>query len=205
MEELKPVLVIIGAWNTPLFSYKWINDNLYDAKLAGNISSELVVYYDRLSVKRYKLNNIVFEVNPNKLVFKCDQNDSESLSWIIDMANEILTKLPHTPVESFGVNVSIIRDEIIANCFEMGLISGFANDSKLKLSTGYVASDNNSKKLNVDITINESNTSYEFNFHHIVSDIGIIKQFLVNDIFVTSRALADKFIKEFEEKNGRKT
>lgn len=94
-----PILVIVGAWNHLIFSREWIKVNLYlnedviiDDPLAPNSSFVF-------GTEDYKI-----FLQENKLNFLAIKQTPEIYNIIEQKANQILSKLQHTPLSAFGLN-----------------------------------------------------------------------------------------------------
>lgn len=200
MENKLRVLVIVGSWNSPLFSVKWINENLFDKSLPEKVDVEIVVAYDRLNTKTIKTGKIDIEISPNRLCFLANQDDNESLVRIIDIAQRLATLLPHTPYESLGLNLRYIgkkKKEIVCT---FPMISGYISENQ-SITLSYANQEDAKHKINLIISspiAEDAPLIYDLNFHYAIIDSVELKKYMQNDLFEQAKNISQKLLEEFE-------
>lgn len=173
---MKPILdswtiVIVGKWNTRIFSPEWVAKHLFGKEKGDSIQLELQVAPDfRL---RLSSDNIVIFPDDDKLIIGVKSKDLEVLKKAQYIAQQILTTLKHTPVAAVGINLSFALDtdptDPILNSLKLF-------DAQLYASKDYVLKETlikrtfikDSKTINVSVVYGED-IVFEFNFHSQVS------------------------------------
>lgn len=189
------VLVIVGTWNTPLFATKWINENLFDNNLSQNISVEYVISNDHVTHKTIKTGMIDIEVSPVRLCFLADPEDREALSQVADIATRVATLLPHTPYQSFGVNV-LIHGQNIGQEIPPPVILDHVFDSASHTLT-YTRQNDANQKINILLKQSPGGGALvdcEVNFHYDISSAAEFKKYLRDSIFEEAEALAKEIL-----------
>lgn len=94
-------LVIVGAWNIPIFTPAWVGKYI----LSG-ISQFQIEFPDQpLNASlRFTHNNVSMYIADNRLTFCALSNKPETFKDIEDRAITLCRCLAHTPVQSFGIN-----------------------------------------------------------------------------------------------------
>lgn len=199
MEDQVPVLVVTGSWNTVLFSPKWIKDNLFDSAEPGKIDIKMKIHNDRVVSKLYQIGKIGIEVSTDRLCFIASQNSREQLDRTIELAVKTANLLPHTPISGFGVNLRYTRTtDINLNDDISGLSDYDIAEHSRKYS--FRSKEDDKKRVNISILrkADSNETSYEFNFHHNVNNIGDLKRYLEPDIFTKSAETAELILEGLE-------
>lgn len=179
-------LVIVGAWNIPIFTPEWIGKYIFPGK---EISIEFPEQPVNASL-RFTCDNVSINIVENRLIFKAHNHSVETFNRIEEIASNLCRCLAHTPVLSFGINhiFECTYDEIR----EKNIFT-FMDDDRLA-EAGYDVDsvqvhrtiNFQNHKLNVIWTKAGESVTIEFNNHYKASDI---QQFLRNfeDSIITMR------------------
>lgn len=94
-------LVIVGAWNVPIFTPEWMNRYVYTQP------KDLIVEYPQIPIQaslKFTCDNVGIYVADNRLFFSAEKTDVNTFNTIGENALAICRSLIHTPVQSFGIN-----------------------------------------------------------------------------------------------------
>lgn len=189
------VLVIVGTWNTPLFTTKWINENLFDNNLSQNINVEYVISNDHVTQKTIKTGVIDIEVSPARLCLLADPEDRKALCQVVDIATRVATLLPHTPYQSFGVNVLIPNQNLGVDIPHPNVSDHVFDNASHTLT--YTRQNDAKRKINLLLKtslVNNALVDCEVNFHYDISSAAEIKKYLTSSIFEEAEALAKEIL-----------
>ncbi len=194
-----PILVVVGGWNHNIFKPQWVEkylvpdeEILIEYPLSGNL----------IASPHYKTSSIRFGLIANKMVFfAIKSNDEESYTRIQNIIEKIAEYLPHTPVDSFGINFSYE--------FPIGSSSSLENhlqfeDQKYFEQHGYTLKETILKRslkhkscdLNLSIKKRFSDSIVEFNFHNSLGNLSEIKEKLDNYSILSRKNEAHKILTE---------
>jgi hypothetical protein len=172
-------LVLLGHWNTLLFTPKWLNNNIFNNELPDKINVEVLVHGNNVQKKIIHLPHFKLEVSQEKLCFNLNEYDDDHYQELLNAANTILTKLQHTPLTAIGINfIHIVESDVPfknANGF-YGLENLIQADEHLTIEkTDY----------SIRIIIIRSNEKAEFNFNcsYLVNAPAQVKEILTAGIF----------------------
>ena len=115
------------------------------------------------------------------------------------MAQALLDKLPYTPINAFGINISYVEDIKKADLFN---IFKFV-DNDLLSQQKYLIKNNAIKRalivenrlLNLTVSADGSDVQFDFNFHY---DVSSAKEAIekMNDMVVENKNIADKILND---------
>lgn len=161
MQEINLINIIaLGSWNKRIFSPNWVAKVLFKPgePLEGLINQDEVEL-------GYKCNGIT--VFPKDTVLEIAIDRLDLCANGIDVLNQILKELPHTPIKAIGFN---IRYEFDQSCPLCGFIKNipvfsdefdFSSVKYVKHSSDYI--------LNIDISTKMSQEDgglVNFNYHY---------------------------------------
>lgn len=170
-------LVVVGLWNKGIFNPDWVKRFLLPD--GEKLHVEFPINVD--GSQRVSSEKIRIFVIGNKLNFVPLNTYDETLEIIQDLAVKTADYLPHTPVNSFGINFifeTTDKDEIPERLLQ------FNHDEKLieygariSESSHSYSLDFDQKRLNLKITKQDvSRVEFNFNFHFDITDLAQFKE-----------------------------
>ncbi len=197
-------LVIVGYWNIFLFSPKWLNDNVFDGKLPKDIKIDFSISNNITSHKTFHLPDFKLEISIGRICFIANEQNPETYDKIIEKANQILTKLPHTPVTSFGINFKFVIKEypLLEKLSVLKEINKKFTILKEATETfSFQQSENPDMSLNVTVNKKIDNLIiFNLNYSHKVEDISGIKEHLnlgsITEYFNSSKEIINTILEK---------
>lgn len=166
-------LVIVGQWNNAIFSPEWVSkfllpDTKLNIEIPINVNGSL----------RFSTEELRFFILEGKLNLAIIKQDDSTYTKISDLAYSLVNYLPHTPVSAFGINFQFISNEVdkidpLFSFSDETIISesGFNNiNSQIRRSLkkgNYI--------LNLAITKQENNYTFDLNFHFDIKTLAEFK------------------------------
>ena len=189
-------LVIVGSWNSLLFTAKWLNDNIYDGKLEPNIQMEIIISGNSVQQRIFHLPNYKLEISQARLCFILKKIDQEHFDVLFEDITKLLTKLPHTPIQKMGIN--LVFNEDIEKPFENEL-NFYQLDDMVKANEIITV---NKKNCILGLSINrEPNfVEFDFNYSYKVKDVAQLKSFLEVGLYSRLEKESSLVIKKIMEK-----
>lgn len=92
-------LVVIGAWNTSIFTPEWVSQNLL---IDEEFSTGFPV--NGIGSFKYSTAEFSFVIIQNRLCFQLIQNSTEARRKTVAVLRKLLQCLQHTPVSAMGAN-----------------------------------------------------------------------------------------------------
>lgn len=147
-------IVILGQWNTRVFSPQWVGQNLFHTE---QIESELFVSPTTTPI-RYTHNNILLLPGSDRLIIGAKNLENETLELAETIAKTALELLIHTPVMALGVNFGFSENENLEN-----VINIFQLDDNNRLSDANceILGTEITRKINIEKTLMNLKLSHE--------------------------------------------
>jgi len=172
-------LVILGSWNTLLFTPKWLNGNIFDGKLPDKVNTEVLIHGNSVLHRIFDLPHFKFEVSQERLCFRLKSFDDEHYQALIDAANNLFTKLPHTPLKTMGINFVFIAKE--KTPFQKA--TNFYNLENLVQANENLIIQEVNHKIRIAINRNIDYSEFDFNYSYDLNGTASAKEILVSGIF----------------------
>lgn len=99
-------IVIIGAWNTRIFSPQWVGLNLFPEE-----NSLEVVLESGVPFLRHRSKEVLLVPRHDRIIIGVTSVSDESINRMEETACKILSLLNHTPLMATGVNFAFAEDE----------------------------------------------------------------------------------------------
>jgi hypothetical protein len=155
---------MVGQWNKAIFSSDWVQKYLFHGY--DPLSIEIPLYLD--ASLKFSTPEISFHVIEQKLFLTVKNQEDNTYAVIEKIASEISRCLPHTPVNSFGINhvFECDFDEVEKPLFE------FYDNVKLA-ERGFIATVSQIKRsyklqectLNLTVAKEGEKVTFDFNYH----------------------------------------
>jgi hypothetical protein len=178
-------ITAVGGWNAQIFSSQWLQKNVCDD---SECEVQVAVPLNNPSAQtRLSFEGVHLFVNPSRLDLKPQNYDLDSFKKCAKFLKKILSILNHTPVASFGVNLTFVSDgdhSEIQDSFVFPDISRFDADvNKLqRTSINRAFEQQDSSILNLSVTLEAEKAVVSFNYHRDVDDAGMCAEKLVDDM-----------------------
>ncbi len=203
-------IIIAGSWNIPLISPKWLNDNIFEGKLPEKIRLSLNLEDIILKNKIMELPKFKLEVSTGRICFMPNKQDTEHYDIITDKALSILSRLPHTPVHTLGINFIFSSEEYtwFNKIINAKFIDDFeeytnAKTTTLKFQLGSDDEEDNTLILKIDLDNKKERIFVNFNYSYKVKDISEVKEILriglLDEMKEKCEKIIDSIIKESNE------
>ena len=175
-------LVIIGAWNSAIFTPEWVSMNLFPDQ---PLQIEYPVSGFGASL-RFGVDGISMSIIGQRLAFRVNNPTEEKFSLMYQTAVKIAQILPHTPLVSVGINhvfqctVQEIDDKRIFDFRDQDTMNenGYELVSWLNRRTLHF----DHHDLNLTWRLTGSDVSVEFNNDYKVSDFIAFNQIFSDNI-----------------------
>lgn len=177
-------IVILGFWNANIFTPKWIADTgLTDEK---QIEVEFAINNPNLPL-RLHFNEIYLSISNKKLILTPQQSKNDQLKEIEKIAVQILTILPHTPIQAVGVNFQYIEREATKDKYAIFDLSdnNRLSDSHLGIKETFIrrCTISNGAIINFTISLKEDKSIvYDFNFHKDLSKANEAAEYMDDNV-----------------------
>jgi len=172
-------LVILGYWNTLLFTPQWLNNNIFDGELPKEIKTEVLIHGNSVINRVFDLPHFKLEVSQERLCFILKKCDDDHYQALIDAANNVLTKLQHTPLKTMGINFVFLNDDKkpFQNASDFYKMKNLvkANESLLIQETDH--------KLRIAINREIDSSEFDFNYSYNLKGPAGAKEILVSGLF----------------------
>lgn len=189
-------LVIAGRWNKYILAPSWIAENIFEEK---NVLVEFPLNFQGPPRYTDSLKKIRIIPDNGRVIFVALDTKNENLIRIEKIAYKLLDLLPHTPINSFGVNFGFVETENtkIIELFDF-------KDNKKFGDAGYLIDSNLIKRsikkfdnvvLNFSLENKGKEIIFDFNFHHQVKDAKEAKEKVSNSL-VENLSRAESILKE---------
>jgi hypothetical protein len=162
-------IVIVGQWNTRIFSPKWVGENLFRST---KVASEISIAPSSWPV-RYISDNITFIPKNDRIIIGVKNAKDETLKSAETVAKIVMELLGHTPVSAMGVNFGYVED---SPSDEFLALYNLNDISQISAAGCSIAGTRIVRKLELDDNIINMSISYDstkidihMNFHHDIS------------------------------------
>ncbi len=194
LKEDCDTLVILGGWNKNIFTGEWVSKFLLP-------KDQLQIEFplDPNSSCRISSNDVRIYVVGDKLYFKLIQITDDNFDFIQNLGLKTADYLPHTPVSAFGINFVF---EVECNAHLLSLLKFDAKEklqsygSEIKQVQYKHQVELNGKLINLSITTNHKNISFDFNFHFNVSNLIEFKETITSNSIINQKKIALELMKE---------
>lgn len=162
-------IVVVGTWNTSIFSPQWAKENL-----ANDQEKEVVLAIPALfnmSPNRLTVDDVNIYPSTFTLMFDCVSFSDASIQSCVDKVKKISNLLSHTPVSGLGINFKfIVGDEesaTLSNLFNFDDSVKIDSNKFIGLGAGIKRSFGYREGFILNITVDKLPQGYqiEFNFH----------------------------------------
>ena len=199
MEQKEKIrnLVILGSWNSLLFSAKWLNDNVYDGKLEEKIKMEIMIKGDSVQERKFYLPNYILEVSQERLCFVLNELKQENFDLLIGDVTKLLSKLQHTPLQSMGINFIFFdeKEKPYLNATKFYEIDNMIETKET------IKIEKKESTLNLSITRKDFFIEFNFNYSYKINDVAHIKSILEIGLYgkleTESLSLITKFMERY--------
>lgn len=171
IEPLKEnwTIVILGTWNTAIFNPGWLTAHVFQAK-----ETSIDIGIQPGLPRRITGDNVVLIPTNARLMLAPKDLEDATLVRMEEMACEILRLLPHTPVNSVGINfgykVSPMSEEL-RNMIPDILSTQLASEGLVIRSREYKwACQYEKPTLNISFKADDEEAIISYNFHLDVKD-----------------------------------
>lgn len=193
-------LVIFGAWNSLLFTPKWLNNNIFDGELPPKINTEVAIHGNIVLHRVFQLPHFKIEISPDRLCFILNNNDDVHFQALLNAANSILTKLQHTPLQSVGINfVYIEKGNVPFNNAQV-----FYELEDMIQANEIITLHKIDHNIRISINRDNDKTEFDFNFSYTVENTFKAKEILTAGIFnkklEESTGLTNNILEKFNGK-----
>lgn len=188
-------LVIIGAWNSAIFTQEWVSKNLLPGQ---SIQVEYPISGFGASL-RFRVSGVSMSIVGHRLAFHVSNPTDEQFRLIYQTAIRISQILPHTPLVSIGINhifkctVQEIEDKHIFD---------FSDQTTMNNNGYELVSWRNQRTLhfghhdlNLIWRLDGTDVSVEFNNDYRVSDFISFSQIFSDNIIQERKVNAIDFIR----------
>ncbi len=185
-------LILLGSWNSLLFNPKWLNNNIFDGKLPEKVNTEVLIHGNSVLHRVFDLPHFKLEVSGERLCFLLKKYQDNYYQELIDAANNILTKLQHTPMKSLGINIVFTEKtkvpfEKAQNFYDFDNLSQ-ANENLIISETDH--------RIRIAINRNSNLTEFDFNYSYNVESTAKVKEILISGMF------NEKYVKSLDYSNN---
>jgi len=171
IEALKDnwTIVILGSWNTAIFNPRWLTTHVFQAKEAS-----LEISIQPGLPRRIIGDNVALIPTNSRLMLAPNDLEDATLVRMEEIACEILGLLPHTPVNSAGINfgykVSPMSEEL-RNIIPVILSTQLASEGLVIRSREYKwVCQYEQQTLNIRFKADGEGAIILYNFHLDVKD-----------------------------------
>jgi len=190
------LLVLAGAWNKAIFNEKWISKQL----LTGVESLKVEQFVNHLELSsRVSSKDIRIHSLSNRLSFIPISTTDNTLNLIEELSSKIADYLPHTPVNSFGVNF-LFEEEINDSLKKIITVNDVEPLSEfgvlLKETQHKHCIEHESKKINLTISTIKSKVIFNFNFDFNISSLIEFKEKITTNPILALKNTAIKIMSE---------
>lgn len=102
-------LVVIGAWNTAIFTPEWVAQNLIE----GDFTAQVPL--NGIGSLKFSTPEFSFVIIQNRLCFQLLQHTSEANRKTVSVLRKLLQCLQHTPISALGANFVFLVDNMPAD------------------------------------------------------------------------------------------
>ena len=102
-------LVVLGAWNTSIFTPDWVSQNLID----GDFTAEFPL--NGIGSLKFSTLEFSFVIIQNRLCFQLLQHTPDANRKAVAVLRKLLQCLQHTPVSALGANFVFLVDNTPAD------------------------------------------------------------------------------------------
>jgi len=190
-------LVLVGKWNKYILVPDWVGTNIFKQK---TVQVEFPLNLQGPPRFTNDEGDIRMLPDDDRVIFVAVKNDEAILKKIEQMANDLLSILPYTPISSFGENFGFIEEtnlERILPLFE------FPDNDSLsrkgcaigKSSIRRTISKYPNTVLNFVMKQDGPKVIFDFNFHYLVKDA---KEALekITGSFIENKRRSEEFLRE---------
>ncbi|MBF0476007.1 MAG: hypothetical protein HQK59_09275 [Deltaproteobacteria bacterium] len=190
-------IVLAGYWNHYIFSPEWITDKLTKST---KVSVEFPINTP-FSPPRYRFDNVIMQFSVGELILHPEASDDTTLETLKNLAGNILTELPHTPIHAAGINFVFVEDdpsELLLNIFDISDRESLSTKGfRIKSTKVERMLTLGEQTLNLLLQLKENNQAYiSLNFHMDVRDSGKAKEFIEANSISGLRDRAYKILDE---------
>ena len=203
LDHSSSVLVIVGGWNSHIFTQDWIKRYLFPTE-QEEFKIDLLVsqgFNAQFVSPRISSKEVHILLQENRLSFIPVENKNEHFDRIQELALQLADYLPHTPVTAYGVNFLFTEDrsvsEHLLNLIHMGDLEKIEQSGVSVTTEQYTRRLSlNGRILNFTIGLEEEKVTFDFNFDFKIPDLVAFKAGISETSILELRQEAVKFIAE---------
>lgn len=203
LDHSSSVLVIVGGWNSHIFTRDWIKRYLFPTE-QEEFKIDLLVsqgFNAQFVSPRISSKEVHILLQENRLSFIPVENKNEHFDRIQELALQLADYLPHTPVTAYGVNFLFTEDrsvsEHLLNLIHMGDLEKIEQSGVSVTTEQYTRRLSlNGRILNFTIGLEEEKVTFDFNFDFKIPDLVAFKAGISETSILELRQEAVKFIAE---------
>jgi hypothetical protein len=173
-------IVVVGLWNTRIFSIPWISGKLFDN---SDVTGEFPVLPGFPT--KFSVSGVEILPDSSRLMIQAAEPSDGLLQRVEDTATRILHLLPETPVSAVGLNIPFIQRDPppnLSTLFELP-------DADLLAQNGIVAREIaiirqapfEQAVINIQLNWSEGGVKLTMNFHRDVTNATEAATFLQNN------------------------
>lgn len=188
------VIVIAGLWNKHIFNGEWVGKYLLPGQKLTVEVPLLISGSQRVSSKDVRI-----YVNNGRLNIVPVEITESNFNLIQSISLQIADYLPHTPVNSYGINFifELEKNEIGYDIFKIPDLEKL-KEHELKINKTMFKHTINieDSDLNLSIEQGEQNFTFNFNFHYLISNLVSFKETIIAHPIRNLYNLSNQILKE---------
>lgn len=170
-------LVIVGGWNSHIFTPAWIKRYLFPGEEETFTVDMLVSqgFNTQFVAPRILSKEVEILLQENRLNFSPIENKNENFDRIQKLALYLSDYLPHTPVTAYGINFLFTENDISGDL--INLIRPRDLEELEQFGTSLTSEkytrrlELNGRTLNFTIGFEAEKVTFDFNFHFKIRDL----------------------------------
>lgn len=177
----RPALVIVGAWNPAILQPEWLAHQVLNHAAGEQVGLQMEFSPLPGRPARFTIDNLTFVPEPERLTIVPQAPDNapeaDGLNSAERAAQQILTTLPHTPLQAFGHNFEFVEGqpgEDVLEVFnlneELEEKASFQYTSLSKTIVLSLQIEGCGCVLNFTRIFSNGSVTFKFNFHYEVSN-----------------------------------
>lgn len=196
------VLVIIGGWNRHIFTPEWISKFL----LSGESPKDVEIPLNFDWSPRTSFDSMRIHTAGGRLNLTLRKATDEVLDQVQNVGMKVADNLPHTPVQSFGINFQFRIADEKNELFLLSDLERWEKEHAQVITTNIrreIMIDG--QNINLSITQKDDNIIFDFNFHFVVTSLIDFKDKLTNNPILAMKKKAMEIMSRIYDQEFPKT
>lgn len=196
-------IVVVGNWNPAILQPNWIAQNVLGASPA-DVQVEMEFSTMPGAPPRYRMRDLRFVPNYDKLIVYPDSEDAVRLNSCADAIQRILELLPHTPVRAAGINFEYFDDEpsgeLLSRFTDQDTIAESVNPGEFEITRTALQRALTFRDFVLNFTrelVAGPRVLYKFNFHHQIINTNTARAALTGQSLLEKLQLTSRFVNVF--------